>query len=274
MGRIVVHIGLERTGSSAIQRFMAMNRVALRVLGVRYPRQLHPDEAMRDKHHDLADALLAEASGAPQPARAEAEATIQHYFAEAGRHRLTVLSDETLGAPEPPHLAAWLASLARDHDVRVVVYLRRQDEWALSAYRAAVTDPRTPEARPLSDWLDDPATRARMDYAGLLAPWENAFGTDALRVMRYPHDIPLITGFLRAIEAPPPAMMLPGRDLRVNERLADNALLAALESHGLPAVLPDLDQLARDRLLDSFADSNEVVRARYFPQNRTLFGLD
>ena len=100
------------------------------------------------------------------------------------------------------------------------------------------------------------------------------FGSGPLRVMRYPHDIPLISGFLRAIQAPPAAMMLPGRDLRVNESLADNALLAALEGRGLPPELPDLDQPARDRLIDSFADSNEAVRARYFPENRTLFGLD
>jgi len=273
MRRIVVHIGLERTGSSAIQRFMAMNRVALRVMGVRYPRQLHPGETGRDKHHDLAAALLGGASGAAQPDPDAAAEVFEHYLAQAGRQRLTVLSDERLGAPAP-HVATRLAPHIGDRDTRIVVYLRRQDEWALSAYRAVITDPRKTEARPLADWLADPATRARMDYAAVLAPWEDAFGSGALRVMRYPHDIPLIAGFLRAIEAPPAAMMLPGRDLRVNEGLADNALLAALEGRGLPAELPDLDQPARDRLIDSFADSNEKVRSRYFPQHRTLFGLD
>ena len=134
--------------------------------------------------------------------------------------------------------------------------------------------PTEPEADPLADWLADPATRARMDYAAVLAPWEDAFGAQVLEVKRYPHDMPLIAGFLRAIEAPTPAMVLPGRDLRVNESLADNALLAALECRGLPPELPNLDQPARDRLLDNFADSNETVRARYFPENRTLFGLD
>ncbi len=273
MRRIVVHIGLERTGSSAIQRFMAMNRVALRVMGVRYPRQLHPDETPRDKHYDLAAALLGDGSRAAGADLDAAETVFEHYLAEAGRHRLTVLSDEKLGSPAP-HVAARLAPRVGNRDTRIVVYLRRQDEWALSAYRAAVTDPRKTESRPLADWLADPATRARMDYAAILAPWEDAFGSGALRVMRYPHDIPLISGFLRAIQAPPAAMMLPGRDLRVNESLADNALLAALEGRGLPPELPDLDQPARDRLIDSFADSNEAVRARYFPENRTLFGLD
>ena len=71
--RIVLHIGLERTGTSALQRFLSRNRAALRLMGVRYPR---PVQGPTEKHHDLVEAIAAEASGAPNPDLGPAEALI------------------------------------------------------------------------------------------------------------------------------------------------------------------------------------------------------
>lgn len=266
--RIVLHIGLERTGTSALQRFLSRNRAALRLMGVRYPR---PVQGPPEKHHDLVEAIAAEASGAPHPDLGPAEALIMRHAA-AARAPITVLSAEGLSAPDAAYARA-LAPLAEVCDVRVVVYLRRQDEWALSAYRQAVLDPDVAEARPMTEWLKDPRTRARLDYAAMLAWWEDAFGVENIRLMRYPHDLPLVPGFVAAADLPAAVGLLPHRMLRVNETIGDEGLLQALARNGAPDDLPDLDQEARDALLDGLRAGNNAIRERYLPDAHTLFGV-
>jgi len=266
--RIVLHIGLERTGTSALQRFLSRNRAALRLMGVRYPR---PVQGPAEKHQDLVDAIAAEARGAPHPVLGPAEDLILRH-ATAARSPVTVLSAEGLSAPDPAYAHA-LAPLAKLCDVRVVVYLRRQDEWALSAYRQAVLDPEVAEARPLAEWLQDPRMRARLDYAGMLAWWEDVFGVENIRLMRYPHDLPLVPGFVAAAELPAAVGLLPHRMLRVNETIGDEGLRQALLRNGAPDEVPDLDQAARDTLLEGLRAGNNAIRERYLPEAHTLFGV-
>lgn len=262
--RIVLHIGMERTGTSAVQRFLARNRAALRLMGVRYPR---PRSGPPEKHQDLVRAIAAEAAGTGADA-----AELIAAYTEGVRAPITVLSAEGLSAPNPAFARA-LAPLADRFDVRVVVYLRRQDEWALSAYRQAVLDPRVAEKRPVSEWLEDPGTRARLDYSSMLTGWEKAFGAENIRMLRYPHDLPLLSGFLTAADLPAAARLLPHRSLRVNESEGDPGLLEALSRNGAAGELPDLSQDARDALLESLRDGNNQIRERYLPENHTLFGV-
>lgn len=259
--RIVLHIGMERTGTSAVQRFLARNRTALRLMGVRYPR---PRSGAPEKHQDLVHAIR---SGDDEAIRALVAA-----YTEGARAPITVLSAEGLSGPDPAYARA-LSPLAGKFDVRVVVYLRRQDEWALSAYKQAVLDPEKAEARPVSEWLDDPRTRARLDYSEMLTWWEEAFGAENIRLLRYPHDLPLLAGFLSAADLPAAAGLLPHRSLRVNETVGDARLLEALARNGAEQVVPDLPQDARDALLESLRPGNNRIRERYLPQSHTLFGV-
>lgn len=256
---------MERTGTSALQRFLARNRAALRLMGVRYPR---PKPGAPEKHQDLVRAIAAEASGTAPGAAAELIAG----YTERVRAPVTVLSAEGLSAPDPVYARA-LAPLAERFDVRVVVCLRRQDEWALSAYRQVVLDPAVAEARPVAAWLQDPRTRARLDYAAMLAWWEDAFGPENIRLMRYPHDLPLVPGFLAAADLPAPAGLLPHRSLRVNGTTGEAGLLQALARNGAAPELPDLDQAARDALLEDLRPGNNAIRERYLPEACTLFGV-
>lgn len=271
MKRLILHIGFEKTGSSALQRFFARNRSVLRMMGVRYPRVTAPDGTALEKHQDLVEVLTAEAAGRSHEHYGSAEAIVAGYAERAAAAPITVLSAEGLSAPTP-HIAQSLATLGQQFDVRVVAFLRRQDEWALSAYRQAIMDGSAGTAG-IAAWLATPQTQARMDYDTILAQWEAAFGHRAVKVLRYPHDIPVVPAFVAAADLPRPAALLPQRLARVNESAPDADVLAALEAAGAAPILPELDQPARDALLDSLQPSNRAVRDRYFPQARSLFGM-
>lgn len=261
---------MERTGSSALQRYFARNRRVLRAMGVRYPKAEAGGVAL-EKHQDLVDAIAASARGEVHPEHGSAADVIASYVRRAERSTNTVISAEGLSAPDPLFAEA-LAPLAQDFDVRVVVFLRRQDEWAVSAYRQAVVAG-TVDGQRIEDWLQREETRARMDYRHILGLWKAAFGSQAIHVRRYPHDIPVIPAFLAAADLPRAVGVLPDANLRVNESSAEEALLQALEAENLPPQIPDLSQDARDALLEEFAEGNAAIRIRYVPDSRTLFGM-
>jgi len=266
VARLILHIGLEKTGTKALQTFLAKNRTALRLMGVRYPRCETADGQKLPYHRDLGEALLANSAGG------ETQAVIDAYAEKAAAASLTILSSELLSAPRAD-IPARLAPLAARFDVTVIVYLRRQDEWALSAYREAVLNPATAEARPINDWLSDPDTRARLDYDWILRHWEQAFGADALRVRLYPHHLPLIPDFIATAGLPGPVAMLPEGGRRVNETPSEDDVMEALRGNGGVAEAPSLSQPARDRLLASVEAGNGRLRAQYFPEKKTLFGV-
>ncbi len=262
---------MERTGTSALQHFFARNRPVLRIMGVRYPRARDAAGKSSQKHQDLVEAIAAEAAGEVHPQHGPAADVIESYAERAAGAAATVLSAEGLGGPDPLFAEA-LAPLGQRFDVRVIAFLRRQDEWALSAFRQAVMEG-TAGTAGIDRWLARDDTRARLDYNRILGHWEAAFGPNAVTVLRYPHDVPLVPAFIAAADLPRPAAMLPDRSARVNESSADDAVLAALRAQGAPAVIPTLDQSARDALLAGFAAGNAAIRERFLPDRETLFGV-
>lgn len=264
--RLVLHIGLRKTGTSAIQSFLAQNRAALRLFGVRYPQALLVPQGQDagPKHQHVRQAIAGGEALAAQMREAVAE--------RARQSRITVLSAEELSDPDPA-IAAALAPLSGEFDIRVVVYLRRQDEWALSTYRQAVMDRDPAAAAGLLPWVSRPEVLARLDYDALLQPWEAAFGQERMAVRLYPHHLPIIPDFLTAADIPAAAAFLPGRGARVNESAGEEALAAALADLGAPEAALRFDQPDRDALLEALRPHNNAVRMRYYPDKSTLFGV-
>lgn len=293
--RIVLHIGAEKTGTTAIQGFCAANAAALAKRGV-----LYPDGFGYRKH----TALTAVASGAADlrlRAGADPHAADPDRFAAdiATRLRATVaaarpehllLSSEhmsaRLGSPGPiAALRALLLEISRD--IHVVVYLRRQDSLLLSLYSTSVKAGRTGSLAQVADgawWLD---------FDRLLSLWEAAFGRDRVAVGRYPPAGPLVPDFfaLAGLPDPPEADLEPPRNVALdhtNARLlsALNARVPAMRDGALNPERVGIRQFFEDRsdgpplamtieerraFLDRFAASNARVRDRYFPGEATLF---
>jgi hypothetical protein len=294
-GRIVLHIGVEKTGTTTIQTFCARNRDALRAQGVLYPEGLGSNN-----HVALAAATgrfehirhIGPTEGWQHPddqARFKVEVAAKlEAAASRARGQTILLSSEhltsRLGDPQVAALAEMLAPLAEVVDV--VVYLRRQDDLLLSLYSTYIKSGGTKDRAWLSQvfWLD---------FDAHLRRWEAAFGADRITVRLYPPEGPLIDDFFAAAGLPVVADgAMPdrlNRSLDARNMLllkAINARAAAWDSRGyMPeraelvgflerrstGAPPSMSLGERQEFLARFAEGNERVRARYFPERTALF---
>jgi hypothetical protein len=138
MSRLFLHIGSPKTGSTAIQHFLAENREALLRHRILYPRAATIGQA----HHVIGAAVhpwKAHRLGGMSPDAALAQATAE-IAAEIEAHRpeTLVLSTEYLwGALAPAHVRRVLEAFP-GWNLRVITYLRRQDLLAQALYVQSV----------------------------------------------------------------------------------------------------------------------------------------
>jgi len=182
--RCWLHIGAPKTGTTAIQLFLEANQDRLPALGFAYPIAARRASG----HHDLA--FLAGGGypdwAVPQDQTLDALVAALRTEIEAGP-ATTILSSENFYLLHEP--AAVLDLMVRlgfpRGAVTVVVYLRRQDEAALSWYNQAV------KAQGYAGSFEEHlrAHQDLWDYDAHLRAWAGAFGADRLAVRRYGGDV-------------------------------------------------------------------------------------
>lgn len=198
--RIFIHVGLHKTGTTAVQKFLCDNAERLlRRRATLVPQSGRP--LLRGQqmlgHHALAWSLAPRYAPADWDA-ASFDALSANLVAEIGGSdaETVLLSSEELSLLDVDQLQRLQQRLA-PHDVRFVVYVRRQDTALQSAYVTALwMQLQQPDSAPLtrSLWNKDPATLctlpadadiADLDYATVLEPWASHLGTGKLIVRLY-----------------------------------------------------------------------------------------
>lgn len=175
--RLIIHIGMHKTGSSSVQRYFSRNRAVLRRMGLCYPRSIGAAGERQPKHAALFDAISHEADfNAPHPALGPSGALIEKIAAEieAAPGRLAVLSAEGLSG-ERPVFAKALAPLGARFDATIVMFLRRQDHWVESFYKQMVLSRQVREARGFHEFVAAQSTREHMNYKQIADWWRDAF---------------------------------------------------------------------------------------------------
>lgn len=172
--QIILHIGTWKTGSSAIQLFLARNAALLAKQGVFLPSIVQQElghtllfRALRSDGEDK-DRLLAElkAIGRDTP-DARVIISSEHFW--------------PLSAEEISDLAAALHTVTRD--IRVLVYLRPQDEMWASIYAQQTKSFRVRPDAPVwgtGDFVAHPILDWALYYHKCLAMFEQPFGAGAI----------------------------------------------------------------------------------------------
>jgi hypothetical protein len=165
--RLMIHAGIHRTGTTAVQKTFAHHRAALAARGVLYPFD-------GDNHQSIAWALhRKQTTGADLAERIASVVTATTAW--------VVLSGEDFAI----HMdLGWLETLADRFDCAVTIYLRRQDDWVMSWYNQHIKWPfdarksrMSPEEFLLT--LDD---YHWLDFEGLLGRWVAVLGQDNVHV--------------------------------------------------------------------------------------------
>jgi hypothetical protein len=188
-----VHVGTHKTGTTAIQRFLADNQERLAGAGLYYPRTGWPSSALPGHHvvaSELAgDRLVDRAGGTLDDAVAE--------FARA-RARIACLSSENfeyLHVRDDALVRLRDAIAATGYRPRIVLYVRTQQDYAESLYAELV---KHGLAVPFRSFLDeivangvvryDRAWTFRFDYLELASRFANVFGPESVIVRAYRDD--------------------------------------------------------------------------------------
>jgi hypothetical protein len=187
---LYLHIGTEKTGTTAIQRFMADNRARLRDAGVLYPETLGDGSqkalTVLGQDKDVSRSLwrlvgissAAELDTLENNVRAGLELEMRAGFSKivlSSEHCSSRLREES----EVGRLRDFLEPIF--DRIRIVVYLRRQDDFLLSSYSTSV---KTGHTHLLS--LPGPkGMHRRYDFDALLSRWAKSFGRENIICRKY-----------------------------------------------------------------------------------------
>lgn len=183
--RLILHIGMHKTGTSSVQRYFSRNRAVLRRMGVCYPRSIGAAGERQPKHAAIFDAISHEADhGATHPVLGPSALLIEDAAKaiQSAPGRLGVLSAEGLSG-ERPVFAETLAPIGDLFDTTVVVFVRRQDHWVESFYKQMVLSRQVKETLGFHDFVAAAATQDHMNYAQIIDWWRNRF--DDVRVVGF-----------------------------------------------------------------------------------------
>lgn len=177
--RIIVHIGGSKCGSSALQKFLNINHALLADRGFIVPTQnLLPFTRRTGEQiwyfQNMTDDLVTHG--------ARFRARVREIMNGHGRDRALILSAENLSNPHG--FEALFQGLEQDFDVRIVIYIRRQDDLLASAWQQwfLKTNP------DFWSWCFS-QVGIRADWQLAIQPWAEIFGKDAMTVRVFERDL-------------------------------------------------------------------------------------
>ena len=178
--RLVLHAGITKTGSTRIQNYLDMNRPALLRRGIWVPERGIFSQPGRP-HKQAGHSRFVQAA-------VRGNRTLRKYVRRgvqtaSGAIHTIVLSSEGFFLNQRSHqIPAYLG----DFSAEVLIYLRRQDEWANSQYCEFVGGGAVGRvSETFDDWVAQPKTQKRMDYRRVLARFAKALGKEHVQARVY-----------------------------------------------------------------------------------------
>lgn len=280
---VVLHIGRHKSGTSTLQRTLHENTNCLALQGINYPRGCRNGIA----HHEVAKFFIARYR---RDARTFADSiekmqNLQHEL--AANDATVMLSSEAFQGCPPSQLRNFFSPSR----VSVVVYIREQLDYALSAYSQAV------HARKMTSSLSEfIRNEFHPDYDKFLDRWANEFGANTFHVRVFDrtelHDGDIVGDFFKVCGLDISGIQYDGRDQNPSigghlldfKRAINRLDIPADRLHNACYKLlsqlaakresfrqkPDLPADEAKAYRDSFQQTNKDVARRYFDRE-TLF---
>ena len=191
MKTLYVHLGQQKTGSTTLQRFCAINRETLGAHGVACPRMPFKYRYVtKARNGHFLIGMPKNKAGKPAPERQhERENTAWQVIEEAFEtHDAVLLTDERLwdrSASEHPFWERVMQHAEQgDWHVRAIVYLRRQDKLAASWYNQQVEQGGRTGTKPWELWVSNPRD-IKLDFYANLQRIASYVGSDNISVRIY-----------------------------------------------------------------------------------------
>jgi hypothetical protein len=302
---LTLHIGTNKTGTSSIQSFLHRNRERLAESGWLYPRSLgrtrharfgmwiRPDNELESAFHDRRPGTRAFMD--VSQLRDEVPSRLLEECSQTGLTRVLISDEALFGSSEPAlqRLRGFTAEKASE--VRVVCYLRRQDDLLVSHYQQVV---KVSETQRLAERVATKDLSKTYDYQARLRTWLRIVEPDDLVLRRFERaqfrngslydDFVCAAGLGIGTDDRPPQERNVSLDAETVEFL--RLLNLYRRAHGSAPDLPEnrqlVPQLARlstgptltlpdevlDRFMEQWAHSNEGVAREFLNEpHGTLF---
>lgn len=188
MATVYLHIGLPKTGSTTIQYFTCDNKDVFEKLGICYPLFPYKYEMVsfrRNGHFLFAPYMNEDGSRDRSRPAAEYEEALNTLEELGKKYDKIILTDEGIWWGSHPRQNFW-EQLKEDMnrrglEVRIIVYLRRQDAWLESYWAQNIKDGRT-----CLTMREYPAHIRKkgypLDYYAYISKLADLFGKDSLYV--------------------------------------------------------------------------------------------
>lgn len=266
---LVLHIGVSKTGSSAIQYGLAQHRHALSDLGVHY--EVEGADALVERRLIssgngglLASQLNAKGRVAELPTRVAFDQT---YISPS--HPISLISSESLSAADPDRLMRLLDEVIGDREVRIIAFVRDLYGHAVSSWMQRI------KRHGYAGRFEAFCAKSYGNKQGVaLRTYAEVFGAERMRVIHY-DSLPktVFHAFLDAIGAPSEGMEAPPRINRSLSKAEVEVLIACNRIHRNRV---DLSARISDHLIAKHPDrTTDTVRSAVAA--RTLvsrFGAD
>ena len=187
--RLIFHIGLEKTGTSSLQACLHRNETVLARHSVLYPKR---NLAYGwENHKPLVGCYEIDEVGdrwlATDPARRGRVVASLVDEIESSRHRTAIVSAEHFSSRfGERHIRALRADF-QQFECHVVIVLRDHFSRLCSAYETYVSNGGPYPIEAFAEGLIRPGA-LDMRYADLIAPWEEVFGGNRIRLVPYGPD--------------------------------------------------------------------------------------
>jgi len=274
-----LHIGTPKSGTSSLQKHLNAHRNSLSDQGLAY---LSPEG--KSAYNDLAIAIKRARPELPDLVR-----DLNHQIATRPEKR-ALISSEMLYGVAPETITGLLPAIA-ERPLNVLVYVRRQDKYIEAMFLQKAKNGRFHGS--IADYIEK-FSGSGSDFHEMLTPWQEDLG--ATLVPRVLERDKLVGGdvvtdaFAQMGLAAPDAQA--SDDVNVSPGLARVQLLQAAAAADLAnprrlqrqlaarfpqdasARAPIMSLEERRAFLARYDAGNEALRARYFPDNASLFDMD